>query len=167
MGDRIMFDRRRRRAFTLVEVLVVLVILVLLFGMVGPRILGSQQKADIKKTQLDIGNLGEALKLYSIENRSFPSSEDGLDALLSRPGDEQMARNWDGPYLESDVLPVDPWGNSYRYEYPPKEGKRDFPNIWSPGKDGQDNTDDDIVNWNQSGPKEDKMASRNDGVDNS
>lgn len=139
--------RKQKRGFTLVEVLVVLVILVLLFGLVGPRILGSQQKANIKTTQLTIGNLESALRLYAVENSTFPSTEEGLAALLQPPSDEQRSRNWAGPYLDAEALPVDPWGNSFRYEYPPKYGSRDFPNIWSPGKDSQDDTDDDIANW--------------------
>lgn len=138
---------RRHDGFTLVELLVVLVILVAILGLVGPRILGAQAKADIKKTQVDIGNLGAALNLYHVDNRTFPSTEEGLQAMLQRPADENRGRAWDGPYLDAEDLPVDPWGNSYRYTYPPTNGKRDFPNIWSPGKDGQDNTDDDIVNW--------------------
>lgn len=140
-------SKNRRSGFTLVELLVVLVILVLLFGLVGPRILGAQAKADIKKTQIDIGNLEGSLKLYAIDNRNFPSDEDGLKALLEKPSDEARSQNWDGPYLDAEVLPVDPWGNTYRYKYPPENGKRDFPNIWSPGKDTQDSSDDDITNW--------------------
>ena len=158
----------RRSGFTLVELLVVLVILVLLFGLVGPRILGAQAKADIKKTQIDIGNLESSLKLYAIDNRNFPSDEDGLTALLKKPADESRSQNWDGPYLDAEDLPADPWGNSYRYKYPPENGTRDFPNIWSPGKDSQDSTDDDITNWKKSSSDEGDGApkanpSNNDG----
>ena len=148
-----------RKGFTLVELLVVLVILVLLFGLVGPRILGAQQKADIKKTRIDIGNLESALKLFAVDNRNYPISEDGLQSLLEAPADENRSRNWDGPYLDAEDLPVDPWGNAYRYAYPPTNGKRDFPNIWSPGKDAQDNTEDDIVNWKQDSETDGQVAS--------
>ena len=72
---------------------------------------------------------------------------------------DARAKNWDGPYLNAEDVPADPWGNAYRYEYPPKHGGRDFPNIWSPGKDGQDNTDDDIVNWKKTDSTE-KVASK-------
>lgn len=155
-----------RAGFTLVELLVVLVILVLLFGLVGPRILGAQAKADVKKTQIDIGSLEGALEFFAVDNRTFPVSEDGLKALLEAPADENRSRNWDGPYLDSEDLPVDPWGNSYRYIYPPENGKRDFPNIWSPGKDGQDNTDDDVVNWKRdsSGKSGEKAPATNGGT---
>ncbi|MHB0956026.1 MAG: type II secretion system major pseudopilin GspG [Pirellulaceae bacterium] len=138
---------RRRQAFTLLELMIVLVILVLLFAMVGPRLLGSQKKADIKAAQTQIGNLEAALELYAVDMRTFPSTEDGLQALLEAPSDERAAAKWDGPYLDDDVLPLDPWDNSYDYEYPPTNNRRDFPDIWSPGPDGEADTDDDIVNW--------------------
>ena len=140
---------RRRQAFTLLELMIVLVILVLLFAMVGPRLLGSQKKADIKAAKTQIGNLEAALELYAVDMRTFPSTEDGLQALLEAPSDERAARKWDGPYLDDDLLPADPWDNGYEYEYPPTNNKRDFPDIWSLGPDGEADTDDDIVNWRQ------------------
>jgi general secretion pathway protein G len=139
---------RRREAFTLLELMIVLVILVLLFAMVGPRLLGSQRKADIKAAQTQIGNLEAALELYAVDMRSFPSTEDGLKALLEPPSDERAARKWDGPYLD-DVLPLDPWDNEFQYEYPPTKNSRDFPDIWSLGPDGEADTEDDISNWRQ------------------
>ena len=138
---------RRRQAFTLLELMIVLVILVLLFAMVGPRLLGSQKKADIKAARTQIGNLESALKLYAVDMRTFPSTEDGLSALIEPPSDERAARKWDGPYLDDDVLPLDPWDGPYEYEYPPTNNRRDFPDIWSLGPDGEADTDDDIVNW--------------------
>jgi general secretion pathway protein G len=138
---------RRRRAFTLLELMIVLVILVLLFAMVGPRLLGSQKKADIKAAKTQIGNLEAALELYAVDMRTFPSSEEGLQGLLEQPSDERAAAKWEGPYLDDDVLPLDPWDNAYEYEYPPTNNRRDFPDIWSLGPDGEADTDDDIVNW--------------------
>ena len=112
-------SNRRRDAFTLLELMIVLVILVLLFAMVGPRLLGSQKKADIKAAKTQIGNLESALELYAVDVRTFPSSEDGLQALIEPPSDERAAAKWDGPYLDDNVLPRDPWDNDYEYEYPP------------------------------------------------
>jgi general secretion pathway protein G len=137
----------RRQAFTLLELMIVLVILVLLFAMVGPRLLGSQKKADIKAARAQIGNLQAALNLYFVDTRSFPSTEDGMKSLIEPPSDERKARKWDGPYLDDNVLPLDPWDNPYEYAYPPENNKRDFPDIWSIGPDGEADTDDDIVNW--------------------
>ena len=137
----------RQSAFTLVEVMVVLAILVLLLAMVGPRVLGTQKKADIKITTQQIQNLEAALKLYSVDARTFPSTEEGLKTLLQKPADETRAQNWAGPYLDEVDLPVDPWGQQFRYAYPPINGTLDFPNIWSSGPDSKENTEDDIVNW--------------------
>jgi general secretion pathway protein G len=146
--------QRRRDAFTLLELMIVLVILVLLFAMVGPRLLGSQRKADIKAAQTQIGNLEAALKLYAVDMRTFPSTEDGLQALIEPPSDERAARKWDGPYLDDEVLPLDPWDGAYEYEYPPSNNNRDFPDIWSVGPDGEADTDDDIINWKGGGDGE-------------
>jgi general secretion pathway protein G len=128
--------------------MIVLAILVLLLAMVGPRLLKTQEKADQKITLTQIKTVQQALDMYKVDNRSYPSTEEGLQALLEKPADEGRSTAWDGPYLSEDSLPVDPWGNSYRYEYPPTQGKnRELPNIWSAGPDGKDSTQDDIVNW--------------------
>jgi len=156
---------RRREAFTLLELMIVLVILVLLFAMVGPRLLGSQRKADIKATQTQIGNLEAALELYAVDMRTFPSTEDGLQSLLQAPSDERAARKWDGPYLNDQVLPLDPWDNPYEYEYPPTNNKRDFPDIWSVGPDGEADTEDDITNWRQGSGEGGEEGDMGDGMD--
>ena len=139
--------KSRRPGLTLLELMIVLIILVMLFAIVGPRLLGTQKKADVKGTKTQIGNLESALKLYAVEMRTFPSQEDGLTALLNRPADEQKASKWQGPYIDDEVVPADAWGNPFVYAYPPTNGSRDFPNISSPGPDGEPNTEDDIVNW--------------------
>ena len=142
-------DKRANRAragFTLVEIMIVLAILVLLIAMVGPRLLKQQDKADKQITQQQINSIEQALDFYKVDNRTFPSTEEGITALISKPADEGRSRNWDGPYLDTGEIPVDPWGNSLRYEYPPKNGG-DKPQIWSLGEDGKENTDDDIRNW--------------------
>jgi len=139
----------KRHGLTLIELMIVLIILVMLFAIAGPRLLGTQQKADVKGTKAQIGNLEAALKLYAVDMRTFPSTEDGLGALIKPPADEAKARKWDGPYLDDEVVPADAWGNAFVYEYPPKKGSRDFPNIMSKGQDGEENTDDDVVNWRE------------------
>ncbi len=141
----------KRSGMTLLEILIVLSILAVLIAIIAPRILGSQKKADIKATRLQISNLEEALKSYAVDNRTFPNTEEGLAALLEKPADEKRAKNWDEPYLDGEELPADPWGNEFSYEYPPTHGKRDLPDIWSFGPDGEEDTDDDIVNWKTTG----------------
>jgi general secretion pathway protein G len=139
--------RTRRRGFTLMELLVVLAILGLLIAMVAPRILGTQKKADISGTKNQIGMLKAALERYALDLKDFPTTEEGLQALVEMPGEEEMADRWDGPYLNSPSLPQDPWGNPYQYEYPPQRGQGDYPDIWSFGPDGEDGTEDDVVSW--------------------
>lgn len=141
---------RTRHGFTLVEVLVVLAILVMLVGMVVPRILGTQKKADISGAKTQIGMFNAALEKYALDVKSFPTTEQGLGALLQKPADMEETIKWDGPYLNAQELPKDPWGHDYHYEYPPTRGTLDRPDIWSSGPDGQDETEDDIVSWSKS-----------------
>jgi general secretion pathway protein G len=151
--------------FTLVEIMIVLAILVLLLAMVGPRLLKTQEKADQKIAVTQIKNIEQALDMYKVENRSYPSTEEGLQALLVKPADEARAANWAGPYLNEDKLPVDPWGHAYNYEYPPTKGQgRDMPNIWSLGPDGQDNTGDDIINWTKAEGEDSPETSTNEDL---
>ena len=145
-----MYRKRKRRGFTLLELMIVLVILVALFALVGPRLLGSQEKADLKTAATQIGNLEAALEMFKVDARRFPSTEDGLTVLIDTPTDERLARKWAGPYLDDELLPMDPWDNPFHYEYPPSQGKRDFPNIFSAGPDGEPNTNDDVINWRRS-----------------
>lgn len=142
------FTNNIRRGFSLVELMIVLAILVLLAGLVLPRLLGSQEKADRQATMTQLSSFEDALDMYKIDNRTYPNTEEGLKALLKAPEDETRARNWEGPYM--DELPVDPWGNPYNYEYPPTEGSKDIPNISSNGPDGEMGTEDDIKNWTAS-----------------
>ena len=167
-----------RHGFTLVELLIVMAILVLLVSMVGPRLLGSKEKADISSVTTQIGMFKSALERYHLDNSGYPSSEQGLAALIAVPsggdsmddelggGDEEGYEleadddsgaagggrsSWDGPYLKSETLPKDPWGNKYRYEYPPTHGRLDEPDIWSYGPDRKEDTDDDITSWTGDG----------------
>ncbi|MBX3422657.1 MAG: type II secretion system major pseudopilin GspG [Pirellulaceae bacterium] len=145
-----------RRGLTLLEVMIVLIILVGLMAVVGPRLLGTQKKADIRTAQLQIGNVVAALKLYAADMRSFPITEEGLEMLVKAPEDESLARNWSGPYLEDGKLPVDPWGSALQYEYAgadqlasdgaDQDQASDFPLIFSMGPDRQPGTSDDISN---------------------
>ena len=138
--------RRPRAGFTLVEMLVVLAILVLLVTMVVPRIIGSQKKADINAAKTQIGMYKAALERYALDCKKFPETEQGLNALVSKPADLNENTSWDGPYVTGEIG-KDPWGNEYQYAYPPERGSGDNPDIWSYGPDGEDNTDDDICSW--------------------
>jgi len=139
---------RRRRGFTLMEVLVVLAILVMLVGMVVPKILGTQKKADIQAAKTQIGMLKAALERYALDCKTYPTTDQGLQALIEKPADMDESVPW-GPeaYINATELPRDPWGHDYHYEYPPTHGSGDSPDIWSAGPDGEEDTEDDIVSW--------------------
>lgn len=122
---------RRRRGFTLMEVLLVLVILVILGGMAGTFIRGAQKKARVDAAQAQLGAFENAIKMYELQVLSYPSTSEGLNALRTPP-------NGLDPFLDRDV-PFDPWGNPYQYESE-GEGYR----IWSMGPDGMDGSADDI-----------------------
>lgn len=153
-------SRHTRPGLTLLELMIVLIILVGLIAIVGPRLLGSQKKADIKNAQVQIGNLASALKMYAVDMKTFPLTEEGLDLLVIPPEDETLAKKWDGPYIEGAKLPKDPWGSSFQYEYVTEVSasdggsnsnatSSDFPHIFSLGPDRQPGTSDDISNQPQ------------------
>lgn len=157
-ATRQMTRRRTARAtarlgFTLTELLIVMAILVLLVSLVGPRILGSKKKADINSVKTQIGLFEASLERYAVDLNTFPGTEEGLEALVRRPAENEegsgRTSNWDGPYLKKSELPLDPWGGQYQYEYPPTHGTDDQPDIWSYGPDGTEGTEDDIVSWSQ------------------
>ena len=111
----------------------------------------TQNKANISATESQLKLLRSCLQRYMLDMKEFPPTEQGLKALVKKPADlsEAKAKRWDGPYTEAGELPKDPWGNDFQYEYPPKHGTTDFPDIWSMGPDGEDGTEDDIVSWSQ------------------
>ena len=156
-----MKTRKLRRGLTLLELMIVLIILVGLLAIIGPRLLGSQKKADIRTAQAQIGNIESALDMYYVDMKSFPDTETGLSGLIEAPDDERRARDWSGPYLDETKLPLDPWGNEYAYENEPTEsGSETKPRIVSPGPDGEPDTDDDIANRSADGEADDEAEPR-------
>ncbi|MFO7871964.1 MAG: type II secretion system major pseudopilin GspG [Kiritimatiellia bacterium] len=128
----------RSSAFTLIELMIVVIIIAALAGMVVPRLLPRAEKARAKISRAEMANITTGLKFYRLDVGKYPSTEQGLDALISNPG---SAPNWDGPYLEKK--PRDPWGFKYRYQYPGTHGITEF-DIWSVGPDGEEGTEDDV-----------------------
>ena len=99
--------------FTLIEVMVVLVIIALMAGLIAPNLIGKGEEAKVKTATTDIATLGSALDIYRLDNSTYPSTDQGLEALVSQPGGSPQARNWKGPYIKK--LSKDPWNNDYIY----------------------------------------------------
>ncbi|MCA9114359.1 MAG: type II secretion system major pseudopilin GspG [Planctomycetaceae bacterium] len=143
--NRCLPGHRRRRGFTLMEVLLVLAILGVIMSLVVPKLLGRQKHAHVDATYISIHGVEQALKLYSLDHGgSLPSSSDGLNALL-RPGGSSD-RRWRGPYVEE--LPRDAWGNEIAYQFPGRKNP-DGADVFSPGPDGVAGTEDDVGNWRE------------------
>ena len=135
--------RRSEKGFTLIELMIVVVIIAGLAAMVVPRLLGRTDQANRSIAKADISsNIAMALKLYYLDNGKFPTTEQGLTALVSSPS--PAPANWSGPYLET--IPEDPWGNVYKYKCPGVLNKTSY-DLYSVGSDGVEETDDDIKNW--------------------
>ena len=135
------FSRNDRNAFTLIELMLVVIIIGALVAMVMPRLAGRGEQARVATAKADIQtNIATALKLYELDNGSFPSTDEGLNALLSKPS---SASNWNGPYLERK--PLDPWGRGYNYKSPGEHRTADY-DLYSFGNDGLE-SQDDVKNW--------------------
>ena len=135
----------KRSGFTLIELMIVVVIIVALASMVVPRLSGRTEQAKKAVAKADVSsNISMALKLYELDNGNFPTTEQGLDALITAPSSAPVPTNWNGPYLEN--IPLDPWGNPYKYKCPGTTNKTTY-DLCSIGKDASENTDDDVKNW--------------------
>lgn len=130
-----------RLGFTLIELMLVVIIIGALVAMVLPRLAGRSEQARVSAAQADISsNIATALKLYELDTGSYPVGDQGLQALLTKPGN---IKNWNGPYLEKK--PLDPWSRDYQYKSPGTHRPQDY-DLYSLGKDGQVSADD-ITNW--------------------
>ncbi|GHE99832.1 type II secretion system major pseudopilin GspG [Thalassotalea profundi] len=137
-------SNKKQQGFTLLEIMVVIVILGILASMVVPNLMGSQDQAREQKAVIDIGALETALGMYRSQNYNYPTTEQGLEALVVETDVEPLPRRFpEGGYIKR--LPKDPWGNDYQLLNPGEHGKMD---VFSLGPDGLPDTDDDIGNWN-------------------
>ncbi|MBK1672915.1 type II secretion system protein GspG [Ectothiorhodospira shaposhnikovii] len=139
---------RRQGGFTLIEVMVVVVILGILAAIVVPRIMDRPDEARITKVQNDIRALESALNLYRLDNFVYPSTDQGLQALVQRPSGQPEPRNWrQGGYI--DRLPMDPWGSPYQYLHPGTRGEFDLYSFGADGRPGGEGINAEIGNWSQ------------------
>jgi general secretion pathway protein G len=135
---------RRGRGFTLIELMVILVIIGVLAALIVPNVLDRADDSRVTAAKNDVNNLMQALKLYKLDNQRYPSGEQGLQALLSRPTSGPQAPNW-RPYV--DKLPTDPWGRPYQYLSPGLHAEVDVLSLGADGTPGGEGANADIGSW--------------------
>ncbi|WP_034837113.1 type II secretion system major pseudopilin GspG [Endozoicomonas numazuensis] len=144
-----MMKRQVQRGFTLIEIMVVVVILGILAAMVAPKILSRPDQAKVTVARSDIETISQALELFRLDNGFYPSTDQGLDALVKKPTITPEPRNWNPEgYLKK--APVDPWGNAYIYLQPGNHGKYDLYSLGADGREGGEGLEADITNWEES-----------------
>ncbi|BCG45849.1 General secretion pathway protein G [Citrifermentans bremense] len=137
------------RGFTLIELMVVIVILSILAVMVGPKIIGRSDDAKIADAKVQIRNIETALKLYKLDSGSYPSTEQGLQALVAKPTTGKIPNNYKAEgYLENKNVPKDPWGSDYVYLSPGEHGDYDLSSFGADGARGGEGNNADIQSWN-------------------
>jgi general secretion pathway protein G len=142
-----MLKKKHSRGFTLIEVMVVVAILGILAAIVVPKIMGRPDDARIVAAKQDIGAIMQSLKLYRLDNASYPTTEQGLQALITKPASQPLPLNWkSGGYL--DKLPKDPWKNEYQMLSPGVHGEIDVFSYGADGQPGGEGNNADIGSWN-------------------
>lgn len=140
---------RRQAGFTLIELMVVIIILGLLAAIVMPRVVGQTDKARYEQAKVQMRILEDALKRYKLDSGRFPTTEQGLEALVRQPTTGTLPRNWqEGGYLDKPEVPIDPWGNNYIYISPGQYGPDyDLKSLGADGLEGGEGYDADIESW--------------------
>ena len=142
-GWRSRAGRALQRGMTLIEILVVLTLIGIVMGIVGGNFIGKGEKAKADAARIDIGQIGQTLDLYKLEIGRYPTTQEGLQALVQAPAG---VSNWNGPYWKKSTVPKDPWGNEYKYASPGASGPYEITSMGADGKEGGEGVDKDIVN---------------------
>lgn len=132
------------QGFTLIELLVVLAILGMVMGLVGPQIMKHLGTAKSDTARLQIEDFGGTLDLFYLDNDRYPSTAEGLEALVQKPA---TLDSWNGPYLKKTKIPTDPWGNKYHYQSPGEHGEYDLYSFGADNAPGGEKNDRDINSW--------------------
>ena len=135
--------RSKSAGMTLIEILVVLVLIGIVMGIVGSNFLGRGEKAKADAAKIEIGQISQSLDLFKLEVGRYPSTQEGLQALISAPAG---VTNWNGPYWKKQSVPKDPWGNEYKYAAPGQAGPYDIVSLGADGKEGGEGVNKDITN---------------------
>jgi general secretion pathway protein G len=130
--------------FTLIELLVVLAILGLLVGLIGPRVMSALSSSKTKTAHIQVEQFSGALDMFRLDVGRYPTTEEGLQALVAKPADVQ---NWNGPYLKKAKVPKDPWGFDYHYRCPGEHGPYDLWSLGADNREGGTGEDQDVVSW--------------------
>ena len=142
------YGSMNQRGFTLIELMVVIVILGILAGLIIPRIMGRPEEARRMKARVQIESIETALKLYKLDNGSYPTTEQGLQALVEAPTVGQLPKAWrEGGYLEKGKVPKDPWDNEFIYLSPGVNSDFDLISYGADGEPGGEDINKDINNW--------------------
>ncbi|MFA6036768.1 MAG: type II secretion system major pseudopilin GspG [Legionellales bacterium] len=140
------YQRKKQSGFTLIEVMVVVMILGILAAIVVPRIVSRPEEAKIVKAKQDIARLEAALDLYRLDNGTYPTQQQGLVALVTKPTTPPLPTNWSASgYVNR--LPTDPWANDYQYRNPGTHGEIDIYSFGPSGQEGGEGTQAEVGNW--------------------
>ncbi len=137
-------ERNNSKGFTLIELLVVLSIIGLLAGLVGPQVMKHLGGSKTKAAKVQIQDLAAALDMYKLDVGTYPSTSEGLSALVENPG---QISGWNGPYLRKNVIPKDPWNKEYVYRFPGEHGDFDIYSLGADGAEGGEGEDQDQGSW--------------------
>ncbi|MDO8845402.1 MAG: type II secretion system major pseudopilin GspG [Methylicorpusculum sp.] len=135
---------KKNSGFTLLELLVVLGIIAMLAGIVGPQVMKHMGASKTKAAKVQIEGLASSLDMYKLDVGRYPSTEQGLNALIEKPSDVER---WNGPYLRKSKVPVDPWQQPYQYKFPGEHGNFDLFSLGADLKEGGEGEDQDVVSW--------------------
>ena len=136
----------RERGMTLIEILVVLVLIGIVLGIVGGNFIGKGEKAKADAAKIEIGQIGQTLDLYKLEVGRYPTTQEGMQALIAAPSG---VTNWNGPYWKKSTVPKDPWGNEYKYVSPGQNAAYEILSLGADGKEGGEGANKDITSTQQ------------------